>query len=86
VATDSEANKSLDYPFRRWLMPKDFFNDLQDNNLSFSRMFPTKLLTETKEVLNVKNDDKKFELSIDTHGYKPDELKVQIGMCQYKFY
>jgi len=30
------------------------------------------------EVLRVKDDDNKFEVSIDTHGYKPEDLQVKI--------
>ncbi len=27
----------------------------------------------------MKNDDKKFEVSFDTHGYKPDEITVKVA-------
>merc|ERR1711963_760359 len=51
---------------------KDFSN--------FSDLIPKTLLTPQlkDEVLRVKDDDNKFEVSIDTHGYKPEDLQVKI--------
>merc|ERR1712020_410264 len=51
---------------RRWLMPKGIFDeDLANFQLK-------------DEVLCVKDDDNKFEVSIDTHGFKPEDLQVKI--------
>jgi len=47
---------------------------------SFSDLIPKTLLTPQlkDEVLRVKDDENKFEVSIDTHGYKPEDLQVKI--------
>jgi len=51
---------------RRWLMPKGIFDeDLANFQLK-------------DEVLCVKDDDNKFEVSIDTHGFNPEDLQVKI--------
>merc|ERR1711963_602429 len=46
----------------------------------FSDLIPKTLLTPQlkDEVLRVKDDENKFEVSIDTHGYKPEDLQVKI--------
>lgn len=36
------------------------------------------IFTFQDEVLKVKEDDTKFEVSVDTHGYKPEDLQVRI--------
>merc|ERR1719511_322499 len=51
---------------RRWLMPKGIF----DEDLARFQL--------KDEVLCIKNDDNKFEVSIDTHGFKPEDLQVKI--------
>lgn len=62
---------------RRWLMPRGFFDSEFTN---FSELLPRTLLTHQlkDEVLRVKEDENKFEVSVDTHGYKPEELEVKI--------
>jgi len=40
----------------------------------FSKVFPTL----KDEVLKVTDNDEKFEVSVDTHGYEPNELKVKV--------
>ena len=32
------------------------------------------------QIIRVKDDDAKFELSLDTHGFRPDEIKVSCGL------
>lgn len=54
---------------RRWLMPKDFF----DSDLDF-KWIPTL----KDEVLKVSDNSEKFQVTVDTHGYKPDELQVKV--------
>ena len=54
---------------RRWLMPRGFFEDPD-----FSKVFPTL----KDEVLKITDNDKKFEISVDTHGYKPEEMQVKV--------
>ena len=50
-------------------MPRGFFEDPD-----FSKVFPTL----KDEVLKITDNDKKFEISVDTHGYKPEELQVKV--------
>merc|ERR1711971_1072233 len=51
---------------RRWLMPKGIFDEDSAN-------FQLK-----DQVLRVKDDENKFEVSIDTHGFKPEDLQVRV--------
>jgi len=62
---------------RRWLMPKDFFSksDDFDFDLDDFKIMPT---MKRDEVLKVSENDKKFEVIIDTDGFKPDEIQVKI--------
>merc|ERR1712038_146057 len=56
---------------RRWMMPNMF-------NMDFAKqldMFQTK----DNEVIRVKDDNEKFEVSLDTSQYRPDELRVNVG-------
>lgn len=54
---------------RRWMLPslKGEFRDLD--------LFKEK----DSEVIRVKSDDKKMEVSLDTSQYRPDELKVTVS-------
>jgi len=62
---------------RRWLMPRGFFDSEFDRFPDiFSRDFLSSKFKD--EVLKVKEDDTKFEVSVDTHGYKPEDLQVRI--------
>merc|ERR1712228_848104 len=54
--------------FRQWMMPKLFdenFNSLLD--------------MKDSSLISMKNDDKKMEISLNTTGYKPSELKVNVA-------
>jgi len=64
---NSSGLRSLLMP-RQWMMPKLF-----DDNLSS--------LVEMKDsnLLSMKNDDTKMEISLNTSGYKPNELKVNVS-------
>jgi len=64
---NSSGLRSLLMP-RHWMMPKLF-----DDNLSS--------LVEMKDsnLLSMKNDDTKMEISLNTSGYKPSELKVNVS-------
>jgi len=64
---NSSGIRSLLMP-RHWMMPKLF-----DDNLSS--------LVEMKDsnLLSMKNDDTKMEISLNTSGYKPSELKVNVS-------
>jgi len=55
---------------RRWMLPAlntDFPNNME--------LFKTK----DSEVIRVKEDDSKLEVSLDTSQYRPDELKVSVS-------
>ncbi len=59
---------------RNWLLPRfedDFFDDADFKH------WP-KLLTTSDEILKVSDDDTKFQVSVNTHGYKPEELQVKV--------
>ena len=43
------------------------------NRLNDSNLFQDK---GDDQIIRVKDDDAKFELSLDTHGFRPDEIKV----------
>merc|ERR1712038_2189044 len=64
---NSSGLRSLLMP-RNWMMPKLF-----DDNMSS--------LVEMKDsnLLSMKNDDTKMEISLNTSGYKPSELKVNVS-------
>jgi len=66
-SSNSSGLRSLLMP-RQWMMPKLF-----DDNLSS--------LVEMKDsnLLSMKNDDTKMEISLNTSGYKPSELKVNVS-------
>lgn len=74
---------------RRWMMPRmfgidsgaldttgafgeDFFSD----KLSKMNLFQDK---GDEQIIRMKDDDAKFELSLDTHGFRPDEIKVNVS-------
>ena len=59
---------------RRWMLPRFLSRDESD------RLFPSEFfdLKKEEQVLSVKEDDSKFELSLDTHDYRPDEIKVNV--------
>lgn len=59
--------------FRKWMMPSIF--DKDDFLLEKEDLFTGKDNNQIRLV----NDAKKMEISLDTAGYKPDELKVNIG-------
>jgi len=68
VPSDNSSElRSLLMP-RNWMMPKLF-----DDNMSS--------LVEMKDsnLLSMKNDDTKMEISLNTSGYKPSELKVNVS-------
>merc|ERR1712186_179290 len=56
---------------RRWMMPSMFNSDFAKQMDLFQ--------TKDSEVIRVKDDDDKFEVSLDTSQYRPDELRVNVG-------
>merc|ERR1712018_257203 len=67
-----DQNKSFGWMMPRpWMMPSLFNRD----NFKQLNMFNNK----DSEVIRVKNDNDKFEISLDTSQYRPDELRVNVG-------
>merc|ERR1712141_987693 len=68
---DSKSRWESGWMFpRRWMLPAlntDFSNNME--------LFKTK----DSEVIRVKEDDSKLEVSLDTSQYRPDELKVSVS-------
>merc|ERR1719228_1973586 len=56
---------------RRWMMPNLFNTDISKQ----MNMFQNK----DSEVIRMKDDKDKFEVSLDTSQYRPDELKVNVA-------
>merc|ERR1712165_529879 len=54
-----------------WMMPSMFNNDFFKQLEMFD--------SNDKEVIRVKDDKEKFEVSLDTSQYRPDELRVNVG-------
>merc|ERR1711963_941829 len=55
------------FPSRRWFFPDNFLDE------------DFKLLPQLKdEILKVTDNDNKFEVSLDTHGFKPEDLQIKI--------
>ena len=59
---------------RRWMLPRLFNEDLLDTKMRTLDLFQHK----DEQVIRLKDDESKFELSLDTHGFRPDELKVDV--------
>jgi len=55
---------------RKWMMPSMFNSDFAKQMDLFQ--------TKDSEVIRVKDDDDKFEVSLDTSQYRPDELRVNV--------
>ena len=66
-ASDSPMFRNLLMP-RQWMMPKLF-----DDN------FGSKLEMKDSNLISMKNDDTKMEISLNTAGYKPSELTVNVS-------
>ena len=62
---------------RRWMLPRFLSRDETE------KIFPSDFFdfgrNSGDNVLRVKDDDSKFELSLDTHEFRPDELKVNVN-------
>eukprot|EP00091_Calanus_sinicus_P015357 TRINITY_DN334_c0_g1_i8.p1 TRINITY_DN334_c0_g1~~TRINITY_DN334_c0_g1_i8.p1 ORF type:complete len:365 (+),score=140.86 TRINITY_DN334_c0_g1_i8:25-1095(+) len=66
-ASDSLMFRDFLMP-RKWMMPKLF-----DDN------FGSMLEMKDSNLISMKNDDTKMEMSLNTAGYKPSELKVNVS-------
>ena len=66
---DDEKDWMMPFP-RRWMMPSSFFKDFKDMDVFQSK---------DSEVIRVKEDDAKMEVSLDTSQYRPDELNVSVS-------
>ena len=47
------------------MFPVDFFSNMN--------------LNKDEQIIRMKEDDTKFEISFDTHDYRPDEIKVNVN-------
>lgn len=65
----TSRDSSLFFP-RRWMLPQIFNEDFSKEMGLFQ--------TQDDQVIRVKDDAGKFEVSLDTHAYRPDELKVGV--------
>ena len=60
--------------FRPWMMPRNWMMPrLFDEN------FNSLLDKKDSNLISMKNDEKKMEISLNTTGYKPSELKVNVA-------
>eukprot|EP00092_Neocalanus_flemingeri_P032805 GFUD01035680.1.p1 GENE.GFUD01035680.1~~GFUD01035680.1.p1 ORF type:complete len:418 (+),score=150.37 GFUD01035680.1:135-1388(+) len=66
-SVDSVMSRNWMLP-RKWMMPKLFEDDFS----SFIDM-------KDSNLISLKNDDSKMEISLNTAGYKPSELKVNVA-------
>jgi len=55
---------------RRWMMPSMF-------NMNFAKHLDL-FQSKDSDVIRVKDDEEKFEVSLDTSQYQPDELRVNV--------
>ncbi len=69
----STTSPSALFP-RRWMLPR-LFNEEAEDTLKSLDIFQHK----DDQVIRIRDDDRAFELSLDTHGYRPDELKVNVA-------
>merc|ERR1719367_724509 len=68
---------------RRWMMPR-MFGMMGDSSGALDTMpaFGEDFFSDKLSKMNLfqdKGDDAKFELSLDTHGFRPDEIKVNVA-------
>ena len=64
---DDDRDWMMPFP-RKWMMPSSF-KDFKDMDIFQSK---------DSEVIRVKEDDAKMEVSLDTSQYRPDELSVSV--------
>nr|ACO15511.1 Heat shock protein beta-1 [Caligus clemensi] len=72
IFLDEGQNRDFN-PFlfsRRWLIPSIFRNDFTKDLNIFQ--------DKDEQVIRIKDEEDKFEISLDTHQYRPDEPKVNI--------
>ena len=54
-----------DDPSAGSMFPSDFFANINSN--------------KDEQVIKMREDDSKFEVSLDTHDYRPDEIRVNVA-------
>ena len=67
------SNPATDLP--NWLMPRS------RTTLGSSDIFGRGEMSSDSQVIRVHEDDNKLEITLDVHGYKPEELKVCHSYC-----
>ena len=75
VPASSSDNYSPWFFPRKWMLPKLFgAEDEGDNRMRSLDLFQHK----DDQVIRVKDDESKFEVSLDLHQFRPDEIKVSV--------
>ena len=67
------SNPATDLP--RWLMPR--------SSTTGSDFFGRSGMGSDSQVIRFNEDDNKLEITMDVHGYKPEELKVVIYIPRF---
>ena len=62
------------FVYRRWMLPRLFPSDLDDKMKSLD-LFQH----QDDNLIRVTDNQDKFEVSLATQGFKPDELKVNVN-------
>merc|ERR1719312_1073905 len=74
-SSNSNNNNSLSKWENGWMFPRRWMLPSLKSEFGEMNMFKEK----DSQVIRVKNDDKKMEVSLDTSQYRPDELNVSIA-------
>jgi HSP20 family molecular chaperone IbpA len=70
IGHQNEAGAVSTFYPRRWMMPRAFGSDFDWDAFRGS--------SDHNPLLHVTDDDTKFEVHIDTHDYKPEDIKVNV--------
>jgi len=63
-------------PAKRWMLPRMLSRD--DSNKTFPADFFNYSKLQEDQIMRTKDNDKSYEVSLDVHQYRPDELKVNV--------
>eukprot|EP00096_Caligus_rogercresseyi_P012174 TRINITY_DN5025_c0_g1_i1.p1 TRINITY_DN5025_c0_g1~~TRINITY_DN5025_c0_g1_i1.p1 ORF type:complete len:182 (-),score=67.64 TRINITY_DN5025_c0_g1_i1:110-655(-) len=76
---DVPEMRSLDVvpPRRNWMLSRQLSKDGKAPD-AIEKVFQKPSTPRDEATIQVRDDDKKFEISLDTHLYRPDELKVNV--------
>ena len=65
-------------PRRNWMLSRWLSNEPGSNESLESNFGTLKLFNKDESTLKITDNDSKFEISLDTHQYRPDELQVNV--------